>query len=44
MIAEFGSGVMPQASSVTGIQIRAYDSSLATFNGSFSLYGIKEYS
>ena len=44
MIAEFGSGVMPQASSVTGIQIRAYDSSLATFNGSFSLYGIKAYS
>jgi len=44
MIAEFGSGVMRQASSVTGIQIRAYDSSLATFNGSFSLYGIKEYS
>jgi hypothetical protein len=43
MIAEFGSGVMPQASSVTGIQIRAYDSSLATFNGSFSLYGIKAY-
>jgi len=44
MIAEFGSGVMPQASEVTGIQIRAYDSSLATFNASFSLYGIKEYS
>jgi hypothetical protein len=44
MIAEFGSGVMPQTSEVTGIQIRAYDSSLATFNASFSLYGIKEYS
>ena len=43
MIAEFGSGILRQDSAVTGFQIRAYDSSLATFNASFSLYGIKVY-
>lgn len=44
IIAEFGSGVMTQTSEVTGFQISGYDSSSAAFSGTFSLYGIKEYS
>jgi hypothetical protein len=43
IIAEFGMGVMHQASTVTGFQISAYDTSSASFSGTFSLYGIKEY-
>jgi len=42
MIAEFGSGVMPQASEVTGFQISGYDSSTPNFSATFSLYGIAE--
>ncbi len=44
MIAEFGSGVMSQASEVTGFQISAYDGSSGSFSATISLYGIKEYS
>ena len=44
MIGEFGSGVMPQASEVTGFQIGSYDSSNQNFSLTASLYGIKEYS
>ena len=43
IIAEFGMGVMNQASTVTGFQISAYDTSSASFSGTFSLYGIKAY-
>tara|TARA_R100001082_G_scaffold90587_1_gene57136 strand:- start:1299 stop:1922 length:624 start_codon:yes stop_codon:yes gene_type:complete len=43
IIAEFGMGVMKQASTVTGFQISAYDTSSAAFSGTFSLYGIKDY-
>jgi hypothetical protein len=42
MIAEFGSGVMPQASAVTGFQIGSYDSSNFNFSLTASLYGIAE--
>jgi len=44
MIGEFGSGVMPQTSEVTGFQIGSYDSSNENFSLTASLYGIKEYS
>ena len=42
--SQFGSGVLPQASTVNGI--RFFDSSAGQniANGTFSLYGIKEYS
>ena len=43
IIAEFGMGVMKQASTVTGFQISAYDTSSAAFSGTFSLYGMKDY-
>ena len=43
MIGEFGSGVMPQASEVTGFQIGSYDSSNENFSLTASLYGIKAY-
>ena len=38
----FGSGVLPQASSVTGIQVLMQSGNITS--GSISLYGIKEYS
>jgi len=38
----FGSGVLPQASSVTGIRVYIKEGNIAS--GSISLYGIKEYS
>ena len=40
--AKFGSGVLPQASVVDGIQI--YNSATTSTGGTASLYGIKEYS
>jgi hypothetical protein len=42
MIGEFGSGVMAQASAVTGFQIGSYDSSNNNFSLTASLYGIAE--
>lgn len=39
---QFGSGVLPQASTVDGIQIAHYDSAGVNISGTFSLYGIKE--
>jgi hypothetical protein len=39
----FGSGVLPQTSTVDGIKILGFSSGTFT-QGSFSLYGIKEYS
>ena len=41
MIAEFGGGLMPQASAVTGLQIGSYDSSNFNFSLTASLYGIR---
>ena len=41
MIAEFGGGLMPQASQVTGLQIGSYDSSNFNFSLTASLYGIR---
>jgi hypothetical protein len=41
MIAEFGGGLMPQASQVTGFQIGSYDSSNNNFSLTASLYGIR---
>ena len=41
MIGEFGSGLMSQASTVTGIQVGSYDSSNYNFSASWSLYGVK---
>jgi len=41
MIGEFGSGVMAQASAVTGFQIGSYDSSNNNFSLTASLYGIR---
>ena len=41
MIAEFGSGVMAQASTVTGFQLAMYDSSNYNFSMTASLYGIR---
>jgi len=43
MIAEFGGGLMKQASQVTGFQIGSYDSSNYNFSLTASLYGIKAY-
>jgi len=39
---QFGSGVLPQASTVDGIQIAHYDSAGVNLSGTFSIYGIKE--
>jgi len=41
VITEFGSGVMAQASEVTGFQIGSYDSSNYNFSLTASLYGIR---
>ena len=41
MIAEFGMGVLSQASLVDGFQISGYDSSTPSFSGTLSLYGIR---
>jgi len=41
-IMRFGSGVLPQASTVNGIRFKGFAGN--TFSGVFSLYGIKEYS
>jgi len=40
----FGSGVLPQASTVDGIQIIMRATGGTIDEGDFSLYGIKEYS
>ena len=40
--AGFGSGVLPQASTVNGIRVKTNSGNIATFT--ISLYGIKEYS
>ena len=42
VITEYGSGVMAQASAVTGFQIGSYDSSNNNFSLTASLYGIAE--
>ena len=42
MIAEFGGGVMTQASVVDGFQISGYDSSTPSFSGTLKLYGVKQ--
>ena len=41
VITEFGGGLMPQASEVTGFQIGSYDSSNYNFSLTASLYGIR---
>ena len=42
VIAEFGGGVMTQASVVDGFQISGYDSSTPSFSGTLKLYGVKQ--
>ena len=39
---QFGGGVLPQSSTVDGIQIAHYDGAGVDISGTFSLYGIKE--